>query len=186
MSRGKHALVIEPTLASATLMILAVAAMRLLPHPANFTPILAMALFGGARLGNRTAALAVPLGAMLLSDLAIEIVYGRGMHLLLPVVYLCVGLCVGMGRRLRRRRGLFWVAGAGAAGAVVFYLVTNFAVWALWSRYPMNLAGLRECYVAALPFFRGTLLSTLLYSGALFSGHELVRSWLGRSRADAA
>jgi hypothetical protein len=167
-------------------MILAVAATRLLPHPPNFTPVLAMALFGGARLGNRTAALAVPLGAMLSSDVVIEIVHGRGLHLLLPVVYLCVALCVGVGWRLRRRRGLVWIAGAAMGGAVLFYLVTNFAVWALWSRYPMGLAGLEECYVAAIPFFRGTLLSTLLYSGALFSAHELVRSRVGRSSVDEA
>jgi hypothetical protein len=178
-------LVIDPTLASVTLMILAVAAMRLLPHPPNFTPVLAMALFGGSRLGNRTAALAVPLGAMLASDVAIEIVHGRGLHLLLPVVYLCVALCVGVGWRLRRRRGVVRVVGAAVGGSALFYLVTNFAVWALWSGYPMNLAGLVECYVAAVPFFRSTLLSTLLYSSVLFSAHELVRSRVRRSSADA-
>ncbi len=186
MSRSKRMLVIDPTLASATLMILVVAAMRLLPHPANFTPVLAMALFGGARLGNRSAALAVPLGAMVLSDVAIEIVDGQGMHLLLPVVYLCVALCVATGWQLRRRRGVVWIAAAAVGGAVLFYLVTNFAVWALWRSYPMTLLGLAECYVAAIPFFRGTLLSTVLYSGALFSAHELVRSRLGRASGDAA
>jgi hypothetical protein len=186
MSRTKRMLVIDPTLASAALMILAVAAMRLLPHPPNFTPVLAMALFGGARLGNRSSAVAVPLGALLLSDVAIEIVNGHGLHLLLPVVYLCVALCVGVGWRLCRRRGVVRVAGAAVGGAVLFYLVTNFAVWALWSRYPMNLTGLVECYVAAVPFFRGTLLGTLLYSGALFSAHELVRMRVRRSSAHAA
>lgn len=81
-------------------MILGAAASRLIPHPFNFTPIGAMALFGGACFADRRAAFLVPLAAMFLSDLAIGLLSGSlslGLHPLIPVVYGSFALIVCLG-----------------------------------------------------------------------------------------
>ncbi len=155
-------------------MILAAAATRLLPHPPNFTPILAIALFGGAQFESRAAAFAVPLLAMFLGDFGLELAYGTGFHALLPIVYAAMagGVLIGFPLRGRVRMGTI-VAGA-VASAVCFYLTTNFAVWLAWDMYPKSGPGLLACYAAALPFFRNSLASTVLYGVALFQGHEWI------------
>jgi hypothetical protein len=162
-------------------MILAAAATRLLPHPPNFTPVLAIALFGGARFQNRKAALAVPLVAMLLSDLGLEIVGRSGFYALMPVVYGAVAACTVVGFALQTRPGIGRTLAAAVAASVLFYVTTNLAVWLAGDLYPMTATGLAQCYVAALPFFRNTLASTVLYSAALFAGHEVILSRLIRS-----
>ena len=78
-------------------------------------------------------------------------------------------------RGLRRvARSTPWrIAGATAAGAVLFFVLTNFSVWLIGGLYPRAWAGLVNCFVAAVPFFRNTLLSDLLYSALLFGGLAL-------------
>ena len=155
-------------------MVVVAAATRLVPHPSNFTPILAMGLFGGARFASIRTSLTVPLLAMLASDVALEIAYGWGMHALLPVVYACIAASVGIGVLLRRRRGPVAVLAAGVGSSVLFFSVTNFAVWARGALYPLSADGLLQCYVAAVPFFQNTLAGTLFYSAMLFGGHALI------------
>lgn len=150
-------------------IVLVAALSRLLPHPPNFTPIGAIALFGGAHFVDRRAAFLVPLLAMAVSDLLLEVLAGTGLHLLLPVVYGCFVLTSWLGTRLPARRSIVGVLGAATAAAALFYIVTNLGVWALGG-YPKTAAGLVECYVAALPFFGNTLLGHLVYSAALFGG----------------
>jgi hypothetical protein len=147
--------------------ILAAAALRLLPHPWNVTPIGAMALFGGATLGARPLAFAAPLAALFLSDLFI------GFHKLMPAVYLAFALVVALGALIRRRRTPGRVVAAMLAGSVVFFLVTNFAVWAFGSWYPKSPAGLAACYLAGLPFLRNTMAGDLFYAAVLFGGLAL-------------
>lgn len=150
-------------------VILTAAASRLLPHPPNFTPIGAMALFGGAYFGGRAAAFAVPLAAMFLSDLVI------GLHSGMPIVYLLFALTVCMGFWLRERRSTARVAGASFAAALLFYLVSNFAVWlgGHGALYPRTLEGLIACYIAAIPFFNNMLLGNAVYAAVLFGGFAL-------------
>lgn len=149
---------------------------RLLVHfhpgmlPYNFTPIAAIALFGGAYFRNRWLAFAVPLGAMFLSDLAI------GLNTLDPVVYLCFAamVLVGMGA-LRGRTGALRVAVTAIGSATGFYLVTNFFVWLGSGMYAMTASGLAACFVAGLPFYTwGSLPGTLFWSGVLFGGFALL------------
>lgn len=156
-------------------MVLAAAASRLIPHPPNFTPIAAMALFGGARLEPRLAFL-VPLAAMFLSDLALGVVSGDlrvGLHPLLPVVYASFALIVCLGLWLRNRQSVLSIAGATLAGSVLFFVLTNLGVWAFGSGYPKSAVGLVTCYVAAIPFFHNTLLGDAVYAAALFGGLAL-------------
>ncbi len=148
-------------------MILTAAAARLIPHPPNLTPITAMALFGGAHFPDARLAFLVTGAALLLSDLVL------GLHNLIPVVYGSLALIVGIGLTLRRRRRVLPIAGAALASSLLFFVVTNFGVWALTSLYPKTLAGLLACYAAALPFVRNTLLGDMLYTAVLFGGFAL-------------
>lgn len=157
-------------------MILVAAASRLIPHPPNFTPIGAIALFGGACLANRRAAFLVPLAAMFLSDVAIGLLSGNwalGLHRSLPVVYGSFIAIVGLGFWLRTRRRLLPIMGATLAASSLFFLLTNFGVWALGSLYPKTWEGLIACYVAAIPFFGNTLMGDAVYVTALFGGLAL-------------
>ncbi len=162
-------------------MVLVAAASRLLPHPPNISPVGALALFGGACFVRRRTAFLVPLAAMLLSDLAIGLLRGdlrQGFHSLLPVVYFSFTLVVGVGFLLRGRRQVVSVTAATLAGSVIFFVVTNFGVWALGSFYPKTWEGLAACYTAAIPFFHNTLIGDALYSFVLFGGLAVLeRSW---------
>lgn len=156
--------------------IAALALSRWVPHPPNFTPLVAAALFSGAICRDWRLALALPLGAMLLADLWL------GLHATLPFVYLGLALAVVLGRGLALRRQPLLLLGAGSLGAVLFFLVSNFGVWLTQALYPHTAAGLAACYLAALPFFANTLLATLLWVAALFGGEH----WLAALKRGAA
>lgn len=153
-------------------MIFAAAALRLLPHPSNFEPIGAMALFAGAYFDDKRWAFVVPLAAMLLSDAVI------GFHTQMPLVYGVFALVVGLGSYLRERRTALNVAGAAVASSVLFFVVTNLGVWAFDGLYPRTFEGLVVCYIAAIPFFANTLAGTLFYSLLLFGGFALAEKRL--------
>lgn len=148
-------------------MVLTATIARLIPHPANFTPIAALALFGGASFESKRAAFLVPLVALLLSDLVL------GFYAITPIVYGSFALITCLGFWLRRRQNLGLLAAATVAGAVLFFVLTNLGVWLFDTLYPKTLAGLADCYIAAIPFFWNTLLSDVLYSALLFGGLAL-------------
>lgn len=164
---------------------LAAALARLLPHWPNFTPVGALALFGGAYFLRRGAAFAVPLAAMLISDVVLGITrYGSVLWHSQPVVYGSFVAIVLIGMLLRNRRTLFSVGGAfsvaraSVAASVLFFLTTNFAVWYGGEMYPHTAEGLVACYVAGIPFFWNTLAGDLFYSALLFGTFELAqRRW---------
>ena len=150
----------RPRLAVLTAVIVLAALARLVPHPPNFTPVGAMALFGGACLADRRFALLVPLAALFLSDLFL------GLHILIPVVYGSFALNVLLGRWLRSRRTVASTATVALIGSVQFFAVTNFACWLLY--YPPTAEGFAACYVAAVPFFQNTVLGDAVFVTALF------------------
>ena len=156
----------RPRLAVLLAMIGFAALARLVPHPLNFTPVGAMALFGGARFADRRLALLVPLAALFLSDLA------TGLHVLIPVIYGSFALNVLLGRWLRSHRTVVATAVVTLAGSVQFFVVTNFAGWVLW--YPPTAAGFAECYVAAIPYFQNSLMGDATFALVLFGGLALV------------
>lgn len=158
----------KPRLTLIVAMIFGAAALRLVPHPANFDAIGALALFGGAHLSDRRSAFLIPLAALFLSDVSI------GFHAQMPLVYGVFALMVCMGFALRERRAPLPVAGMAAVASVLFFIVTNLGVWAFDGLYPTTLEGLVSCYVAAIPFFQNTLLSNLFYAILLFGGFALV------------
>ena len=148
--------------------IVAAAALRLVPHPPNFTPIDAMALFSGAYLGKRWLAFAAPLGAMLLSDLWLGFYSGMW------VQYAAVALVVLFAGAALIRLSFLRVVGAALASAIIFFLVTNFGTWALSGMYPPTMSGLSACFVAAIPFFQNTVAGDLFYAALLFGGFALL------------
>lgn len=143
---------------------------RFIPHPPNFTPILAIALFGGAIFKNKTIAYSVTLGSMFVADLFL------GLHESLWAVYLCLALFVFIGSQVKRKNSKSITLSA-ISSSVVFFLVTNFSVWAFTTLYTQNLAGLMTSYSMALPFLKWNLLSTLLYSGAMFGVYNLLEKY---------
>lgn len=162
------------------IVILAVAS-RFLPHAPNFSPVFAMLLFGGAYLKSRDSVW-FPLGVLAASDVLLTTqIYGMQMgwmQLLVWAAFAAVGL---IGRWLRNRVSVGTVLAASLAGPTVFFLISNFAVWLEGRIYPPTWEGLVACYLAALPFFRNSLLSSLLFSGLLFSAYELYRRKVGGS-----
>jgi hypothetical protein len=145
-------------------MILFAAVIRIVPHPWNLTPVGAMALFSGAVIRNRVMAFVFPLLAMLAGDLIV------GFHILMPVVYASFLISTALGFWLRERRSGVRLGGVVLLGAIQFFLITNFGVWALLNSYPKTFAGLMTCYTAGVPFFWNTLSGDVCYSALLFGG----------------
>ena len=148
-------------------MVLAVVVTRLLPHPPNFTPVAAIALFGGASFSKVRAAFFVPLLGLLLSDLVL------GFSMITPVVYACFALITCIGLSLRQRQSVGSVTAAAVMSVLLFFVLSNFGTWCLSGLYPKTGTGLLQCYTAALPFMRNMLTSTLLYTALLFGGLAL-------------
>jgi hypothetical protein len=167
--------------ALAALVGLAVLA-RLIPHPPNFAPITAAAAFAGVAYLSRRSAVAVPLAALLLSDLIREVLFRCGLaeqwglYRGMWVVYGTTALVALLGSLARGTRSPLTVAGVTLAGSCLFFFVTNFAVWAGGTRYPHTPEGLGACYAAALPFFRNALAGDCFYACVLFGACALAEA----------
>jgi hypothetical protein len=148
-------------------MIALAAALRVMPHPWNFTPVGAMALFSGAVIKNRRVAFLFPLVALFAGDLFI------GFHKLMPLVYASFLIDVALGCWIRNRRTLARIGGITLLGAIQFFLVTNFGVWAFLDGFPRTAAGLIACYVAGLPLLLNTLAGDAFYATLFFGGLAL-------------
>ena len=87
---------------------------------------------------------------------------------------------------MQQHRSALTIAGAALASSALFFIVTNFGVWALDNMYPRTIAGLIACYTAALPFFRNTLEGDLLYTLVLFGGFALLERQFPALRIESA
>ena len=157
--------------------ILAAASLRLVPHPPNFSPIDAMALFSGAYLGRRWLAFAAPFLALLLSDAVLGFYQGMEFQ------YVSVALIVILGAIVLPRTSLPRVGAASLASSILFFVVSNFGTWVVSGMYPHTVAGLASCYVAAVPFFQNTVAGDLFYSALLFGGFAIAKRLVPRLRA---
>ncbi len=164
-------------------LTLLVAAMRLLPHPDNFAPVMAVALFGGAMFRNRWVALGVPLVAMMISDPVLFAT--RYQHMGLEsfsqqwhvYVALVLGACLAR-LWLRDKRTPARVLGTTLAASLLFFAITNCALLYPPTLHAHTWAGFWNSYVQGVPFYRMTLLADLLYTGVLFGGFALLeRNW---------
>lgn len=141
---------------------------RLIPHPWNFTPIMAIGLYAGARSAKLSIGVLVTLLALFLSD-ALMGFYGGMWY-----VYAAWLIPVLVGRLVRKREGAGAIAAGGALAGLSFFSITNFMVWATGHLYPHSAAGLSACFAAAIPFYRNQLLGDAFYTVALFGGHAAI------------
>ena len=175
----------------AVLFVLIAVAARLFPHIPNFAPVTAIALFGGAYLNKRTA-IFLPLLIMVISDYLLLYIspYGSNFSQIHPLTSLfhsttlfvwgsflissLIGIWVGKKKTFSR------VGFAAVLASLQFFIITNFGVWITSGMYTMDLAGLTRCFVMALPFYRGTFLGDIFYTGLFFGGFELVKYYSKR------
>lgn len=154
-----------------SLMVILAAATRalpiLIPHIWNFTAVYALAVFAGSQFKNRTLAIAMPLAAMAISDLFI----GYGYSLAVYVGFVVIVMC---GMAIRNNKTVTNIGLASVAGAVLFYLITNFAFLYDTSLYPHNMNGIITSYVMGLPFLRNALIADLIFVPVLFGSFYLL------------
>lgn len=150
----------------AVAVIVLAASARLVDHPFNFTPIAAMSIFAGCYLGKKWG-IVLPLAAMLVSDYSIGF-YDAPVMI---SVYLAFALSYFIGRAISGKKWQY-VPAAALLSSILFFLITNFAVWAFFDWYPHTLQGLVSNFVLALPFFRNTLAGDMIYTGAFFGAYE--------------
>lgn len=171
------------------LVALAVAC-RLISHDLalwNFVPVGAVAIYAGARMSWRWAWL-VPLAAMGISD---AFIHFAGSYPITSLerwtVYGSFAALTLLGPLARRPGFRLWMApGLGLAGSTLFFATTNFGVWAEGQLYPMNLAGLVDCYIKAIPFYQNTLVADLLGTCVLFGVGPVIERAVSRAWSTAA
>ena len=146
----------------AILLILIGAFMRLIPHPPNFTPILAISIFAGMKFKNSYYSYIIPILSMFISDIFIGIHYG------MFVIYPLLLITVLVGRNFKN------INSSSIVSCILFFVITNFQVWVVSGMYGHDILGLIQCYIAAIPFFGMTLVSTFIYSYSLFLSFELL------------
>lgn len=160
---------------AAALVVLA-AVMRVVAHPWNFTPIGAMALFSGATFRQRWLKFVFPLVALFAGDVFV------GLYKLMIVVYASFLISVAIGMWISQERKITRLAGATFIGALQFFLITNFAIWATFLTYPKTFVGLLACYAAGLPLFWNTLAGDAFYAVLLFGGYALAERFFTSPR----
>ncbi|MDA0284288.1 MAG: hypothetical protein O3B13_06685 [Planctomycetota bacterium] len=163
----------QPRFLILTALVLLAALCRLFDGFQNIAPIGAIALFGGACFHSRKAAFMVPLSALLLSDVLLNLTRHSNQWFeawqTTSFTYLAFALVVGLGLALRSHtRSAFAVMTGSVAASLIFFFVTNFGWWLTMGFHPLSFAGLAECYALALPFFRNTIASDLFFNSLLF------------------
>ena len=139
-------------------LILILALSRLMPHPDNFTPIIALAIMSSYFFRNINFSYAIMLFSMLLADFFI----GFYSHMLF--VYLSLFLIVLIFFKISKKMNYKNLFIFSFFGSVIFFLISNFGVWLVGNLYERNINGLIECYFMAIPFFKNTIISTLIFS----------------------
>jgi hypothetical protein len=148
-------------------LILILAFARLIPHPPNFTPIIAVAIMSSCFFRNMYLSFTVIIVSMLLADVFI------GFYNNIFFVYLSLLLIVFIFFRINIKIKLQNLFIFGFLGSVIFFLISNFGVWILSGMYEKNLNGLAYCYFLALPFFLNTILSTIIFTYSAFIANNL-------------
>jgi hypothetical protein len=166
----------------AYLFVLFAVAVRFLPHPLGFTPVMAALLYFGAR-GTRRR-LWIPFALLAASDVVLtKFVYVYPLSWDHIVTWAWYAAILWLGTRLRDSSSVIRVGLSCLAGSVSFFVVSNFAVWLAWNMYPKTFAGLMTCYTAALPFFRRGIEGDMFFSAAMFglpAAASAIARWVER------
>jgi hypothetical protein len=153
---------------------------RLLPHPWNFSPLGAIAIFGGATIGYRYLNILIPLFYVWVSDLLVnnilyksyfnEFVWFYDGFYWQYVNYVLISF---LAYHVINSFKVYRIILFSIFSSLLFYLISNFGVWISGSLYPTDFQGLISCYVAGLPFLKGNLLGDLVYTSVLFGVYYL-------------
>jgi len=176
-----------------TIIVLIAAMTRLIPHPANFSPVGAMALFGSAYYSKRYLAFLIPVTSMWISDLFLNnVVYSAFFNQFVwfypgsIFTYISFILIALIGISLLKKISIRNLFVSALLASVIFFIVSNFGVWFSSGMYPRNLEGLISCYIAGIPFFKNTIFGNLFYTITMFGLFELFAkkfNWLRLSTA---
>src|SRR4051794_28319354 len=173
MNRQNHTLIL-----SAGLLILAAAFTRLFPHYPNFTAIGAMAIFGGSVIKDRKLAFLLPISALLLSDICLQVfTTTKGFYGVSQYFVYAAFLIITMLASLMQKRSAVNIALAAVWSGAIFFIISNFGVWLSSDFYPKTLSGLAPCYFAGIPFYKNeffgnfilnSIMGNVFYSAILF------------------
>lgn len=165
-----------------SIIVLAVIS-RLIPHPYNFAPFGAIALFSGAMIGHRMTALLLPCLAAWVSGVILNNTLYAAMFpeftwfdyniVWQSMAYVLTGL-VGIAM-LKNNASVIRLGSAAVISSLIFFVVSNFGYWTTGLFYTKDVPGLVACYVSALPFYPASLAGDLLYTGAMFGIYFLVQ-----------
>lgn len=174
--------------------------LRLLPHLPNFAPITATALFAGVYVKKRYA-IVLPLIAMIISDYLLLYVSVQTMHLDFSHIYPLTALfrpdtlfvwtsfvisgLIGIMLRSKKRK-VHQIIGASLIASIQFFIITNFGVWATTNMYPHTVNGLIQSYIMGIPFFQGTVLGDMFYTGIFFGSYALATKLSSKSAIKTA
>ena len=137
-------------------IILSLSLTRLIPHPWNFTPMLAVGIFSGFYFKQFYLSLFIVILSMFIGDLYL------GFHSTMFFTYISLAVAVIIGLYIKHFK-FTEILFSGLASSVCFFIITNFGAWLTLEMYEKNFAGLLQSYVLAIPFFHNTLISTFLY-----------------------
>ncbi len=144
-------------------IILLLAFSRLIPHPPNFTPVGAIAIFAGAMLKDFRLALLIPIVALLISDAVI------GFHSTMIFVYSAIIMIIAASYFWIKNIWIITLTIAAISSSILFFIVTNFGAWLTHDMYPRTADGLIQAYIAGIPFLKNTLLGTLFFTAISFT-----------------
>ncbi len=152
-------------------LILIISFSRLIPHPPNFTPIIAVAILSGYFFKNLYASIGVVITSVLLTDIIL------GFYPSMAMVYLSLIIIVLSFYKLNNLINFKNLFLYGLSGSIIFFIFSNLGVWMFDGLYEKNINGLVQCYVMAIPFFKNTLASTLVFSYATLIVYKTSRNY---------
>ena len=169
---------------SAGLLVAMAALTRIFPHPPNFTALGAMAIFGGSVIKDKKLAFLLPLAALILSDVCLQLLTSiRGFYGVTQFFVYAAFLIITALAILIRKRSVSNIALAAVWSSAIFFAISNLGVWASSETYPKTLTGLGACYAAAIPFYKNeffgnfilnSFISTAFYSAIMFGAYALL------------
>ncbi len=162
----------------AYLFVILAVAVRFMPHPWMFTPVVGSLLFFGARGSKRQ--IWVPFALLVASDVVLtKIVWAYTFSWDHFVTFAWYAAVLWLGTKLRDNSSSLRIVGASLTSSISFFLLSNFAVWACWNMYPKNFSGLMTSYAMGLPFFRNAIMGDLLFTAAMFATPVVIHAISG-------
>lgn len=182
-------------LISSALLIVFAALTRLFPHYPNFTALGAIAIFGGSTIKDKKLALLLPLSALILSDVCLQLFTSvKGFYGIEQAFVYAAFIIITLLATFIRKTNVRNVAFAAVWSGLLFFMISNFGVWLLSAAYPKTLAGLGACYWIAIPFYNGevtgsfllnTIVGNLFFSAILFGAYAVIKQQVAAPRSIA-